>query len=80
MPSDFLKDFLFAGQFAEEIERDERTVERWMAEPDGLPYTWMGNRRLIHIPTAREWLMRRMRQRNPRSRRSSLNEKRAGSP
>jgi hypothetical protein len=46
--------------FAEDVDRHTRTVRRWLNEPDGLPYTRMGNRILIHVPTAREWLMRRM--------------------
>lgn len=52
--------------FAADIKRCERTVERWTAQPDGLPYIKAGSLRLIHIPTAREWLLNRMRQRNPR--------------
>jgi hypothetical protein len=30
------------------------------------PYLQFGRERLIHIPTAREWLLSRVRQRNPR--------------
>jgi hypothetical protein len=37
-------------------------------EFDGLPYTRLGNQRLIHLATARAWLMRRLRP-NPRRRR-----------
>ena len=32
-----------------------------MNEPDGLPYTRIGSRILIHIPTAREWMLGRIR-------------------
>jgi hypothetical protein len=39
-----------------------------MNGPDGLPFAKIGNRHLIHIPTAREWLLSRVRQRNPRRR------------
>ena len=35
----------------EKLDRDPRTVRRWLNEPDGLPYTKLGNRILIHIPT-----------------------------
>ena len=60
-------DFLDIEPFAEEVERNPRTVRRWMDQPhDGLPYTWIGNRRLIHVPTAREWIFARMRNRKAR--------------
>jgi hypothetical protein len=44
----------------------ERTVRRWLDQPDGLPYTRAGCRILIHVPTAREWLMSNLKRRNPR--------------
>jgi hypothetical protein len=66
MSSHLLSDYLDLELFAEEVDRDPRTVRRWMNEPDGLPYTRLGNRILIHIPTAREWLFKRMRRPNPR--------------
>jgi hypothetical protein len=66
MSINILQDFLDVEPFAEQVDRDPRTVLRWMNEPDGLPYTKIGNRRLIHAPTAREWLLKRMRQPNPR--------------
>jgi hypothetical protein len=62
----FLKDFCTGAAFAEDVDKDERTINRWMSQPDGLPYTWLGNKRYIHIPTAREWMLSRMRQPNPR--------------
>ena len=66
MSMQVLDDFLDIEPFADQVKRDPRTVRRWMDEPDGLPFTKMGNRRLIHVPTAREWLLGRMRQPNPR--------------
>jgi hypothetical protein len=36
-----------------------------MNEPNGLPFTQLGNRKIIHLPTAREWLLSRMRRPNP---------------
>jgi hypothetical protein len=54
--------------FAAQVGRDPRTVRRWIDQPNGLPFTRIGNRLLIHIPTAREWLLSRVRQRNPRRR------------
>jgi hypothetical protein len=66
MSSQILEGFLGIAPFAAQVERDPRTVRRWMDEADGLPYTKIGNRRLIHIPTAREWMLGRMRRPNPR--------------
>jgi hypothetical protein len=64
--SNFLTDYLDLEPFAAEVDRDPRTVRRWLNQPDGLPFTRIGNRILIHIPTAREWLFARMRHPNPR--------------
>jgi hypothetical protein len=60
-----LTDYADLEPFAKEVKRTVRTVYAWMKEPDGLPYTRIGNRILIHIPTAREWLFNRMRRPNP---------------
>jgi len=65
--TDLLSDFLDLKPFAEKVDRDPRTVRRWLDQPRGLPYTRIGNRILIHIPTAREWMLGRMRNRNPRA-------------
>lgn len=64
-----LSDFIGLETFAKEVARDPRTVRRWLDEPHGLPYTRIGNRILIHIPTAREWMFGRMRNRTPRAKR-----------
>jgi hypothetical protein len=61
-----LEDFLDLEPFAAEVGRCVRTIKRWTQEPDGLPYTRLGNRVLIHVPTAREWLFKRMQPRAPR--------------
>ena len=58
--TNFLADYLDLEPFAKEAHRHPRTVRRWLNEPDGLPYTSLGNRILIHIPTAREGLFARM--------------------
>jgi hypothetical protein len=60
-----LADFLDLEPFATQVARHTRTVRRWMDEEDGLPYTRIGNRILIHVPTAREWMLGRMRRPNP---------------
>ena len=63
-------DFLDLELFAKEVDRDPRTVRRWLDQPNGLPYSRIGNRILIHVPTAREWILGHMRNRNPRNART----------
>jgi hypothetical protein len=58
---DILDDFMDLKGFARHVGRCERTVRRWCAERGGLPHTQLGNRILISLPLAREWLLRRMR-------------------
>jgi hypothetical protein len=65
---DILSDYAEIEAFAEEVKRAPRTVIRWMDEPNGLPFTKLGNRRLIHIPSARDWMLARIRRPNPRRR------------
>jgi hypothetical protein len=60
MSTNLLQDFLDLDPFAAEVKRNPRTVRRWLDEPNGLPYTRIGNRILIHVPTAREWIFNRM--------------------
>jgi len=64
-----LADYLDLEPFAKEVGRNPRTVRRWLNQAGGLPYTRIGNRILIHIPTAREWIFSRMRK-PPRTRRT----------
>jgi hypothetical protein len=64
--TNLLDDFIRLEPFAKAVKRDKRTVRRWLDEPDGLPYTRIGNQILIHIPTAREWIFGRMRRPNQR--------------
>jgi hypothetical protein len=63
-----LLDFIDLELFAKEIDRDPSTVRRWL--DNGLPYSRIGNRILIHVPTARKWILGRMRNRNPRNART----------
>jgi hypothetical protein len=60
MSTKVLDDFLGLAPFAKQISRHPRSVRRWLDQPGGLPYTKIGNRILIHVPTAREWLLHRM--------------------
>ena len=72
--SNFFTDYLSLEDFAAEVKRDPRTVRYWLNQPNGLPYTKLGNKILIHIPTAREWLFARMRRPTRRSTRSPKTE------
>src|SRR5215204_3840257 len=60
-----LADYADLEPFARQLNRHPRTVRRWMDEPNGLPFTRIGNRILIHVPTASEWIFGRMRRPNP---------------
>jgi hypothetical protein len=51
---------------AAEVKKHHRTIHRWMSGPDGLPYVKLGDKRIIHRPTFREWMLSRMKRRNPR--------------
>jgi hypothetical protein len=61
-----LADFAEEKDFAKAIKKSERTTKRWRDQPDGLPYTKIGSTVYIHIPTAREWMLARMKRPNPR--------------
>jgi hypothetical protein len=67
MSTKVLDDFMDLPTFSAEVKKHPRTVRRWMNEPNGLPYTWLGNQLFIHVPTAREWMLSRMRRPNPRA-------------
>jgi hypothetical protein len=59
-------DYLTFKNFGKAIGRCERTVERWAEKPDGLPYLKVGRFKLVHVPTAKDWLLSHVKQRNPR--------------
>jgi hypothetical protein len=67
MSTDVLADYVEVDPFAAEVKRHPRTVRRWMQEPDGLPHLRLGNRILIHVPTARQWLLSKIKHPNPRA-------------
>jgi len=69
-PADLLDDYIDIAPFAKEVKRSLRTVLRWMNAPNGLPYSRIGNRRIIHVPTARDWILGRMRNRSVRRRKA----------
>jgi hypothetical protein len=62
-----LDGWLVLDDFArKEVKKHPRTVDRWTRTPDGLPFAKLGNRKIIHIATAREWLFSRLRRPNQR--------------
>jgi hypothetical protein len=63
---EFLADYVEIDEFAKQVDRCTRSVWRWTRKADGLPYVRLGNRLLIHIPTARAWLLARMHRPNRR--------------
>jgi hypothetical protein len=67
--TNLLEDLVPADQVAEEVHHHVRTIIRWMDEPDGLPFVRLGRKRYVHIPTARQWILTRMRRPNPTRRR-----------
>lgn len=70
MSDKLLEGYSWIEPIAAEVERCTRTIIRWMDEPNGLPYVLLGNRRLVHIATARAWIANRMRN-VPRARKST---------
>ena len=63
-----LGDYETRPTFAAMVGKSTRTISRWTALPDGLPYVRLGNEVLIPIPEAREWIARRLKRPNPRRR------------
>ena len=57
-PERSLADYVEFGEFARELNKHPRTLDRWCKEPDGLPDTPLVNKRYIHIPTASSGLRR----------------------
>jgi hypothetical protein len=47
----------------------EKTIDRWCAEPDGLPFTSAGRWRLFRREWTAEWLGSRKQQKNARAQR-----------
>jgi hypothetical protein len=64
--SPLLADYQLEDDFARSNNVSPRTVARYRNQPDGLPYVVWGGKVLVHIPGAREWLLKRTVSRNPR--------------
>jgi len=78
MSTTILEDYVLLAKFArEEVKKHPRTVDRWTQQADGLPYTWMGNQKFLHVPTARDWLFNRMRHPAPRRGQTSFKHRAA---
>jgi hypothetical protein len=77
MSTNLFEDMLELEPFAAHVKRTPRTVRRWLDEPNGLPYTKLGKRILIHVPSAKSWLMSRMQNvgRNLRVKRSNKRQR-----
>ena len=68
-PSASLLDgFVPKAEFASANDVCERTVERYIAQVDGMPHLIWGGRTYIPLDLAREWLRKRISQNNPRRR------------
>ena len=59
-------DFVAVSELARELHLHPRTLLRWSNQPDGFPITRIGKTNFIHKPTAREWMLSRVRKSNPR--------------
>ena len=52
----FLKDYESIEAFARRLDKSYWTVRRWIHE-HGLPHVWLGSKIIIHVPTAREYIL-----------------------
>jgi hypothetical protein len=66
--STILDGFIPAEQFAKDLNVDTRTIDRYRAQPDGLPYVKIGGKIFIPLEIAREWLLARVQRPNQRRR------------
>jgi hypothetical protein len=64
--NELLADFVEDDELAAANNRHVRTIHRWSDQPDGLPFLKLGNKRIYHLPTVREWMLRRMHRPNLR--------------
>ena len=66
----FLDGYVDLEQFAAQVGRSARTIRNWMDRADdALPFRQLGNRRLINLKKARDWLDRGVKPRNSDRRR-----------
>ena len=55
----FRDEFVTKGAFCRLLDKDPRTVTRWMRMPNGLPHARLGRDITIQLPTALQWLRTR---------------------
>jgi hypothetical protein len=66
----FLDGYVDLEQFAAQVGRSTRTIRHWMDRADdALPFRQLGNRRLINLQIARDWLDRGVKARRAERRR-----------
>jgi hypothetical protein len=66
IPPNFLADFIREEEFCADTGICRKTCQRYRNLPDGLPYLdWGGKTWIGPMPAAREWLLRRVKRRNP---------------
>lgn len=63
--ANLLSDYLTQDQLAEALGVVPRTLRRYQNEPNGLPFTTIGGRRLYRLESVQRWLERREHQPNP---------------
>lgn len=63
-----LADYYTRRQLALELDRTEKTVQRWEKLPNGLPFTMLGGRKLYKKSSVIAWIERHERMPNPRRR------------
>jgi hypothetical protein len=80
MSDNVFADLVLLEKFAGKIHKSWRTVHRWTTLPGGLPYVKVGRERYIHLPTAREWVMSRMRRPPDRKPRCSSKQRQSAPP
>lgn len=56
------------SELARELKRSEKTVARWENQPDGLPYTLLGGRKIYKKTSVLAWIESRECKPNPRRR------------
>jgi hypothetical protein len=61
-------DYALEDDWAAQNGISKRSVERYRAQPDGLPFVEFGGRIHIPIPESREWLRSRIKRPNQRRR------------
>jgi hypothetical protein len=73
-PSDVLDEYARIVPFARAWGKHPRTILRWTSIPNGLPFVKLGKTRLIHVPSARQWLLDRIQQSNSPARESQARD------